>query len=69
MGKKDHRTHGFAGHAQRYGRVAELDDVTFLRQGQVLQADTMVLDAPRLKIAVLRELEQDPLCLVQAQAK
>jgi aminoglycoside 3-N-acetyltransferase len=67
--EKDYRTHGFAGFAQRYDRVADLEDVSFLRRGQVLQAATIVLDAPRLKIAVLRELEQAPLFFVQAQAK
>jgi aminoglycoside 3-N-acetyltransferase len=67
--EKDYRTHGFAGYAQRYGRVAELDDVAFLRQGQVLQAATFVLDGPRFKSAVLRKLKQDPFFFVQAQAK
>ncbi len=67
--EKDYRTHGFAGFAQRYGRVADLDDVSFLRRGQVLQAATIVLDAPRLKSAVLRKLEHAPWFFVQAQAK
>lgn len=67
--EKEYRTHGFAGFAQRYDRVADVDDGSFLRRGQVLQAATIVLDAPQLKRAVLRKLEQDPLFFVQAQAK
>ena len=50
------------------GRVADLDAGPFLRRGQVLQAATIVLDAPQLKSAVLRKLEQAPLFFVQAQA-
>jgi aminoglycoside 3-N-acetyltransferase len=67
--EQEYKTHGFAGYAQRYDRVAELDTVSFLRRGQVLQASTFVLDAPRLRSAVLRKLEQDPCFFVQAQPK
>jgi aminoglycoside 3-N-acetyltransferase len=66
--QKEYRTHGFAyhGYKQRYDRVLELDSRHFLRQGQVLQAATFVLDAPQLRSAVLQKLGEDPFFFVEA---
>ena len=62
--QKEYRTHGFVGYKQRYDRVVELEDRSFVRQGPVLQAAAFVLDAPKLKSAVLRKLETDPFYFV-----
>jgi aminoglycoside 3-N-acetyltransferase len=66
--QKEYSTHGFAsrGYAQRYDKVMELDFSSFLRRGQVLQAATFILDAPRLKNAVLMKLKEDPYFFVDA---
>jgi len=63
--EKTYRTHGFDGWAQRYDRVADLPDTSFMRRGQVLKAETCVLDAPGLKTAVLAKLREDPLFFVE----
>jgi aminoglycoside 3-N-acetyltransferase len=66
--RKEYRTHGFNfhGYAQRYDKVMELEYGSFLRKGLALQAITFVLDAPRLKIPVLRKLKEDPYFFVEA---
>ena len=64
--QKEYRTHGFTGYRQRYDKVLELGSDSFMRQGQVLQATTFVLDAPGLKRAVLPKLEEDPYFFVEA---
>lgn len=66
--QKEYRNHGFNihGYAQRYDKVMELDSGSFLRKGRALQAVTFVLDAPRLKSAVLRKLKEDPYFFVEA---
>lgn len=68
--RKEYRTHGFASHGytQRYNKVMELDSSSFLARGQVLQATTFVLDAPKLKSAVLKKLKEDPFFFVDALA-
>ncbi len=66
--QKTYRTHGFAGWAQRYDRVAELADTSFMRRGQVLEAETHVLDTPGLKRAALAKLQEDPLFFVDRTA-
>jgi aminoglycoside 3-N-acetyltransferase len=67
--QKEYKTHGFASHgfSQRYDKVMELDSSSFLLgKGQVLQAVTFILDAPRLKSAVLGKLKEDPYFFVEA---
>ena len=66
--QNEYRTHGFKrhGYAQRYDKVMELDSSSFLCRGQILQAATFVLDAPRLKSAVLRKLKEEPYFFVDA---
>ena len=67
--QKEYITHGFASHGytQRYDKVMELDSSSFLLgKGHVLQAITFVLDASRLKSAVLRKLKEDPYFFVEA---
>jgi aminoglycoside 3-N-acetyltransferase len=65
--QKEYTTHGFAfhGYKQRYDKVIELATSPFLRRGKVLEADTFVLDAPKLKSAVLRKLQEDPFFFVE----
>ena len=63
--RKQYRTHGFDGVAQRYERIAELDSGAFVSRGKVLEADTYVIDAPLLKGAVLEKLRRDPYCFVE----
>ena len=67
--QKEYRTHGFSkhGYVQRYDRVMQLDYSSFLISGQVLQAATFVMDAPKLKSAVLRKLKEDPCFFVESQ--
>lgn len=62
--RKTYHTHGFDGWTQRYDRVANLPDTSFMRQGQVLAAETYVLDALGLKAAALAKLEKVPLFFV-----
>ena len=64
--QKEYRTHNFSGYAQRYDRVGELPAARdFIRTGQVLNAQTFVLDAAGLKDAVLAKLREDPLHFVE----
>lgn len=62
--QKEYRNHGFEQHEQRYDRVAQLEQPSFLRTGMVLQAKTHVLDMPQLKTAVLAKLREDALFFV-----
>ena len=62
--EKEYRTHDFAGYAQRYDRVGELAATDFIRRGQVLAAETVVLEAAGMKNAVLKKLREDPLHFV-----
>jgi aminoglycoside 3-N-acetyltransferase len=64
---KTYTKHGFRGWQQRYDRVAELPDPSFLSKGKVLEAETYVLDAHRLKAAVLKQMRQDPLFFVDKE--
>jgi len=56
---KTYRPHGFGQWRQRYDRVADLPDTSFLRAGRVLEAETFVLDAMGLRSAVLAKLRED----------
>lgn len=62
---KLYRGHGFAGWAQRYDRIADLPDTSFMRRGHVLAAETHVLETPGLKRAVLNQLRADPFFFVE----
>ena len=65
--QKEYKLHGPGSCVQRYGRVADLDSAgSFVRRGKVLQAATFVLDAPRLKIAVLKKLKENSCFFVDA---
>ena len=64
--QKEYRTHGFNGYVQRYDKVMQLDSISFMCRGHVLQATTFVLDAPGLKRVVLRKLKEDPCFFVDA---
>jgi len=68
--RQEYRTHGFSthGYLQRYTRVADLEDRSFLRGGPVLQAAVFVLDAPRLKRAALAALSANPYFFVERRA-
>jgi aminoglycoside 3-N-acetyltransferase len=57
-------THNFAGWEQRYDRVADLPDPGFLRRGQVLEAESYLLEAAGLKTAVLAKMSADPMFFV-----
>jgi len=63
--QKQYVTHGFEGYRQRYDRVAQLADSSFLRRGRVLDADTWLLEARGLREAVLRKMGDDPLFFVE----
>lgn len=65
---REYLTHGFDGWRQRYDRVAELPDATFLRRGRVLGAETFVLDAAALEAAVVSKLEEESLFFVERDA-
>lgn len=56
---KTYRPHGFGPYRQRYDRVADLPDTSFLRVGRVLGAETFLLDAMGLRSAVLAKLRED----------
>ncbi len=62
---KSYLTHNFAGYRQRYDRVAELPDTSFLRRGRVLDAEVFLLDAPGLREAALRKMKEEPLFFVE----
>ncbi len=62
---KTYRPHGFGQWRQRYDRVADLPDTSFLRAGRVLDAQTFILDAIGLRSAVLAKLREDPLFFVE----
>ncbi|MBN1555328.1 MAG: AAC(3) family N-acetyltransferase [Phycisphaerae bacterium] len=66
--RKVYKTHGYHthGYTHRFDRVMELETDSFLREGKVLQATTFVMDAPRLKDAVVRKLREDPYFFVDA---
>jgi aminoglycoside 3-N-acetyltransferase len=59
-----YRQHGFEGWKQRYDRVSELPDPSFIRRGKVLEAETFVLNTMALKRAALARLAEDPLFFV-----
>ncbi len=66
---KSYRCHSFRENGakvwrQRYDRVAELPGQPFITVGSVLEATVHLIDAPRLKAAVLAKLRQDPLYFV-----
>ena len=67
--QKEYKVHGPGSCVQKYDRVMELDFGSFLRRGQVLQAATFVLDAPKLKSAVLKKLKENPDFFVDAPPK
>ena len=59
--KKKYRRHGFSGWKQRYDRVAQLSSSdSFIRSGNILEAQTFVLDSQGFKIAVLSKLQENP---------
>jgi aminoglycoside 3-N-acetyltransferase len=62
---KQYMTHGFEGYRQRYDRVDQLEDRSFLRRGRVLEAETCLLEARGLREAVLRKMRDDPLFFVE----
>ncbi len=62
--EKEYRTHGFMGVEQRYDRIRELPDPSFMRSGKVLQAEAFVLDAAAMRGQVLAQLKDDPTFLV-----
>lgn len=66
--RREYKTHGFNdhGYAQRYEKVLDLDCSSFLRRGKVLRADTIVLDAPAFRNAVLNKLRNDPYFFVES---
>lgn len=64
---KTYRTHGFAGWAQRYDRVALLPETGFMRRGKVLEADTYVLNGDGLRRAAVERLRQEPFFFVERQ--
>lgn len=67
--QKEYKTHGFKSHgyAQRYDRIMELDIASFARRGLVLKAETYVLDAPKLRAAVLKKLKKNLFFFVDAK--
>ncbi|MFC1719232.1 AAC(3) family N-acetyltransferase [Candidatus Poribacteria bacterium] len=55
-----YRRHGFAGWKQRYDRVAQLTSASFIRCGNVLEANTYVLGTQGLRAAVLSKMREAP---------
>ena len=58
--EKKYKHHGFSGWTQRYDRVAQLSSDSFIRCGNVLKAQTFVLESQGLKTAVVSKLREDP---------
>ena len=58
--EKKYRHHGFSGWTQRYDRVAQLSSDHFIRCGNVLKAQTFVIETQGLKTAVVSKLREDP---------
>lgn len=58
--KKKYKHHGFSGWTQRYDRVAQLSSDPFIRCGNVLKAQTFVIETQGLKTAVVSKLREDP---------
>lgn len=63
---KRYLCHGFNKHGweQRYERIAELPDTSFLRKGRVLEAETFVIETQGLRRAVLAKWKDDILFFV-----
>ncbi len=64
-----YRTHGFAGWAQRYDRIADLLTAPALRTGPCLNATVHLLDAPAMWDAALTALRENPLHFVERTAE
>jgi aminoglycoside 3-N-acetyltransferase len=62
---RTYRPHGFGEYRQRYDRVADLPDTSFLRAGRVLDAETFLLDAMGLRSAVLTKLREETFFFVE----
>jgi aminoglycoside 3-N-acetyltransferase len=58
--EKKYKHHGFSGWTQRYDRVANLSSDSFISCGNVLKAQTFVLESQGLKMAVVSKLREDP---------
>ena len=65
--RKEYTTHGFDGCKQRYDRVAELPDASFIRRGKVLEAEAFLLEAAGLRRAAIGRLREDPWFFVEAR--
>jgi len=62
---KKYFRHDFAGWEQHYERIAELPGSgSFIRRGRVLEAEIFVLDAQKLRAAVLSKMLEDELFFV-----
>lgn len=55
-----YRTHGFRGWKQRYDRVADLPTDSIIRSGNVLKAQSHLLNTQELKAAVLEKMREIP---------
>lgn len=68
--QKKYICHGFNKHGweQRYDRIVELPDTSFLRCGRVLDAETFVIDTQGLRSAVLEKWKSDILFFVSRKS-
>ena len=62
--QKTYRQHGFTGFTQRYDRVTELAVSPIVARGNVLNAETVILDARILREAGIAALRANPLFFV-----
>ncbi len=58
--KKKYRCHGFSGYSQRYDRIASLSPNSFIDCGNVLDAQTFIIETQGLKTAVISKLRENP---------
>jgi aminoglycoside 3-N-acetyltransferase len=61
---KKYRKHGFAGWNQEYDKIALLACGGLFKRGNVLDADTYVIDTQKFKAIVLSKLKDSPLFFV-----